>query len=589
MTTRSEGARTGAGDAKRPESIAAARRIWHRPTVNRIRARLSPALVAEPAVAASAVRVVMLILCAVVLGLNGAPRSQFAWLLPVVAAAAIASRFGQATLPAMLVRIAEAVVTAVAVMRTGGPNSPFQPYLLAPAFAGGLAAGPGGAVTPPGWAAMALIAGHVVTDPHVSWRTNGAGVTEWLILGIAVGMLGAWIRRLTQVRVPHPNESYAAASRLLVQLRTVTRRLPSGLDPVSIAEDLLASLKTLLPYDRACVFVPTSGSRLVPLCVNGTASLQWNATLTADSPFSAAWHDARPVLLDEPLTRGSGAGAAGAALVLPLRVGDRGVGLVALETTTPSAYQPAAVERGRSLAEDTAVRMETALLFEEVRHLATTEERQRVARQIHDGIAQELVYVGYVLDGLASQARSRPDDLQQPLRDLRAEVTRIISELRLSIFDLRSEVSRSGGLGAALSEHVRNIGRNSGLTVHLSLSESTTRLPTRVEEEILRIAMEAVAAARKRPSAANLWVTLVVEPPLASLVVEDDGIEMRSRRREDSFGLDVMRERAERLHGSVEVSTREPRGTCVRFRLISGKEEADDTAGVAAGGRSAWV
>jgi signal transduction histidine kinase len=401
-------------------------------------------------------------------------------------------------------------------------------------------------------------------------------------------MLGAWIRRLTQPRAPHPNESYAAASRLLVQLRAVTRRLPSSLDPVSISEDLLASLKQLLPYDRACVFVPSSGNRLVPLCVNGTASLQWNATLTADSPFSAAWHDARPIVLDEPLTRG-GASGAGAALVLPLRVGERGVGLVALETTMRSAYQPAAVERGRALAEDTAVRMETALLFEEVRHLATTEERQRMARQIHDGIAQELVYVGYVLDGLASQAGSGSDDLQQSLRDLRAEVTRIISELRLSIFDLRSEVSRSGGLGAALSEHVRNIGRNSGLTVHLSLSESTTRLPTGVEEEILRIAMEAVAAARKRPSAANLWVTLVVEPPLASLVVEDDGIEMRSRRREDSFGLDVMRERAERLHGSIEIGAREPRGTCVRFRLVSGREEADDVAGVAAGGRSAWA
>lgn len=531
----------------------------------------------------------MLALCAGVLALRGGPLSHFSWLLPVAAVGAVASRFRQATLPATLVRIVEAVVTAVAIMRTGGPDSPLQPYLLAPAFAGGLAAGAGGALTPPGWAAMALLVGHFVANPSISWRMSGAGVTEWLVLEIAVGMLGAWIRRLTQVRVPDPNDSYAAASRLLVQLRTVARRLPGGLDPITIADGLLTSLKDLLPFDRACVFVPSSSNRLVPLSVQGTTSLQWEATLTEESAFSAAWHDARTVLLDELLTRGGAGRTDGTALVMPLRNGDRNIGLVAMETTARSAYPAMAVAASRSLVEDTAIRLETALLFDEVRHLATTEERQRMARQIHDGIAQELVYLGYILDGLASDTGVRRGDLQQSLRELRGEVTRIISELRLSIFDLRSEVSRSGGLGAALSEHVRNIGRNSGLTVHLSLSEHTTRLPTGIEEEILRIAQEAVAAARKRPSAANLWVTLVVEPPLASLVVEDDGVEMRSRRREDSFGLDVMRERAERVHGTIEVTTREPRGTCVRFRLGSGQGEADDDAGVAAGREPSWL
>jgi signal transduction histidine kinase len=578
--------------------------------VSRIKTRLGPAIVADPTYAANAVRVAMLFLCALVMALRGEPLTDFTWLLPVVAAAAVAARFGSGSLPATFVRIGEAVVTAVAVMQTGGPDSPLQPYLLAPAFAGGVASGAGGAVTPPGWAAMALLVGSVVAHPRTSWRTSGAGVTEWLILGIAMGMLAAWIKRLTQVRVPPTNESYAAASRLLVQLRAVTRRLPTGLDPVSIADDVLTSLKDVLPFDRGCVFVPSSGSRLVPLCVQGTSSLQWEVTLTDESPFSTAWHEGRAVLLDELLTRGGPASRVGSALVLPLRVGDRNVGLAAIETTAPGAYPAAAVEQARPLLDDTAVRLESALLFEEVRHLATTEERQRLARQIHDGIAQELVYVGYVLDGLASQAGqagqggTAPGELQQSLRDLRAEVTRIISELRLSIFDLRSEVSRSGGLGAALSEYVRNIGRNSGLTVHLSLSEHTSRLPTRAEEEILRIAQEAIAAARKRPSAANLWVTLVVEPPHATLVVEDDGVELRSRRREDSFGLDVMRERAERLHGSVEVSTRQPRGTCVRFRLgpEPGREQVvqpgehqgeqgtePDGAGVPAMRESSWL
>ena len=65
----------------------------------------------------------------------------------------------------------------------------------------------------------------------------------------------------------------------------------------------------------------------------------------------------------------------------------------------------------------------------------------------------------------------------RPGQQLRTEITRIVSELRMSIFDLRSEVDVHGGLGAALSEYVRTVGRQSGLTVHMSLAESANRLP----------------------------------------------------------------------------------------------------------------
>ncbi len=93
----------------------------------------------------------------------------------------------------------------------------------------------------------------------------------------------------------------------------------------------------------------------------------------------------------------------------------------------------------------------------------------------------------------------------------------------MSIFDLRSEVDTSGGLGSALSTYVRTVGARSGLTVHLTLDEAPRRLRTDVESELLRITQEAVTNARKHSHGQNLWVDCRIRPPSAHISIQDDG------------------------------------------------------------------
>ncbi len=188
-----------------------------------------------------------------------------------------------------------------------------------------------------------------------------------------------------------------------------------------------------------------------------------------------------------------------------------------------------------------------------MRALATVEERQRLAREIHDGVAQEIASLGYLVDDLAAHAPS--DHQRTKLHGLRSEITRVVNELRLSIFDLRSEVSTTSGLGSALSEYVRTVGARSGLTVHLTLDEGAARLRSEVETELLRITQEAVTNARKHAEARNLWVNCQVRPPFAHITVEDDGRGM-GRPRADSYGITIMKERAERIGASLQISQR---------------------------------
>jgi signal transduction histidine kinase len=211
-------------------------------------------------------------------------------------------------------------------------------------------------------------------------------------------------------------------------------------------------------------------------------------------------------------------------------------------------------------------------VFDEIRTMATADERQRLAREIHDGIAQEVASLGYLVDNLlASTSDGR---LMIGLRELRVELSRVVADLRLSIFDLRSEVSSTAGLGAALSEYVRQVGAKSGLTVHLTLKEAVTRLTPAVEGELFRIAQEAITNARKHAVATNLWVDCWTDPPEARLTIRDDGTGMRSGR-DDSYGMSIMRERAERIDADLEISSGhdlgDTRGTVVQVKVTGNK------------------
>jgi signal transduction histidine kinase len=262
-------------------------------------------------------------------------------------------------------------------------------------------------------------------------------------------------------------------------------------------------------------------------------------------------------------------------MVVPLVAGVRTIGLVTLEADVAHAYPQAVVARVTALARPAALRLEAALLFDEVRSLATNEERQRLAREIHDGVAQELVMVGYGIDNAKASLPEGAEEAAEELRVLRGEVTRVITELRLSLFELRSEVDRHGGLAAAIAEYARTVCTSAGLRLHLSIDDSSARLPAATEAELLRIAQEAITNARKHAGADNMWVTCAVDPPYAQIEVSDDGQGIADQRPEGRYGLAIMAERAERIRGRLEISPRHPNGTTVA--VVLGTSSRRDT------------
>ncbi|HEV8172266.1 MAG TPA: histidine kinase, partial [Actinoplanes sp.] len=462
--------------------------------------------------------------------------SQLRWIALLLVAALPAFIAPDHRIAAPLGRFAEVAVTGLAAgsiaaaadingtVYAGFGAEAVLPYLAVPLFTAALRRRPTEGAALLGVAAVALVVGGTVTGDVAPITQPGylAACGQWLVLGAIITFAADAMRQFIQPGDNQP-QPYAEATRLLTQLRSVARSLPGAtLDPGGISEHLLEELRAVAPAQRAAVLSASGGGLLDVLAQTGAERIDWEVTLDSDSAIADAWASQQPMTASRSQAR-SHHGGDTSSLVVPLVAGVRTIGLAILEADVTNAYPPAVVARVLEATGPAALRLEAALLFDEVRSLATNEERQRLAREIHDGVAQELVMVGYGIDNAQATLPEGADETAEELRTLRGEVTRVITELRLSLFELRSEVDRNGGLAAAIAEYARTLGTSAGLRVHFTFDESTARLPAATEAELLRIAQEAITNARKHAGASNLWVTCTVDPPYAEIEVSDDG------------------------------------------------------------------
>ncbi|HVH94381.1 MAG TPA: histidine kinase [Nocardioidaceae bacterium] len=469
----------------------------------------------------------------------------------------VGSSLGRTTL---VLLTAETLVVAILVGLTYPKSAVLLPYLvLLPLLAGLFRRIPGVLVVMLA-EIMGLLVIPLAAHGFVDVGDRVLAFAPWIVTNFGGGLVGVWARTLDISSNDSSDDQYESARQLLTQLRTVARRLSAGLDSEGMAAQLMATLHEYLEDSYTAVFANMNGSVLVPLAYRGLGAQQ--ILLPTDPMVQRCWAEMEPVVG----VVASGNRAARHRVVLPLRVGHRMIGVaVSSSASAPSEGAVAAMMRE---VDAHSLRLDTALVFDEIRTLATADERQRIAREIHDGIAQEVASLGYVVDHMAST--SKDPTVAEGLRDLRRELSRVVADLRLSIFDLRSDVSATNGLGAALSDYVRQVGAKSDLTVHLTLNEASTRLSPAVEAELLRIAQEAVTNARKHASAHNLWVDVWTDPPLATLTVRDDGRGIHGRR-DDSYGISIMRERANRIDATLEISNGTgdtgTRGTVVNVKV----------------------
>jgi two-component system NarL family sensor kinase len=222
-----------------------------------------------------------------------------------------------------------------------------------------------------------------------------------------------------------------------------------------------------------------------------------------------------------------------------------------------------------------SIAIERARLFEQSVEYGAAEERNRLAREIHDTLAQGLAAITLQLE--AAQLLMEQEGTTQEAR-LRVQNSLELAQENLeaarhSVIELRSAPMGGKTLAEALTDLVEQQGDSSGPEINLVVKGASRPLPLQVEEGLLRIAQEALNNAVRHAEASNIEMRLTISSSGARLEIEDDGQGFDSGEiPADRFGLTGMNERAKLMGGTFEIQTTPGTGTRLEA-LVPAREE----------------
>jgi signal transduction histidine kinase len=279
-------------------------------------------------------------------------------------------------------------------------------------------------------------------------------------------------------------------------------------------------------------------------------------------------------------------------LVIPLRFGNRIIGTLDLLSAGTDAFRPEDVVIAQSLGDQIAIAIENARLYERSQELAVMEERNRLAREVHDAMNQSL-YSIILFAGAAHKEAEKAGlaPIQRHLTRVAGMAQQALKEMRLMIYELRPQELEEKGMIGALQQRLDAVEASAGVDVELTV-EGEFDLPPRTEEGLYRIVQEALNNALKHAAASSVKVSIHNTDHQLEIAVMDNGvgfdpeeagirglgdfaekspnplIPARNLPRPNQrmgLGLASMRQRADELGASLHIQSAPGEGTCVHL------------------------
>jgi len=267
---------------------------------------------------------------------------------------------------------------------------------------------------------------------------------------------------------------------------------------------------------------------------------------------------------------------------VPLSFGKTPLGI--LNVTGPAWRELTAGELAllSTIAYQIGIAIERARLAEESARLARAEERTRLAREIHDTLAQSLTAIALHLESALHHVDRKPDVVRERLERALSTTRESLEEARRSVLNLRATPLAGRSLTDALASLGRVLNAETGVRVHVDAIDPDQSLPLRVEAELYRIAQETLTNVRKHASAKNVRLTLRATRTRVRLAVEDDGTGFTTGRHSrtegggrgttgECHGIQGMRERARLIDGRFTLRSTPGEGTTITVSAPLGR------------------
>ena len=483
-------------------------------------------------------------------------------------------RYAEGSLRDLLAIIFEVALCLGVVVSTGYWDSPYVFSLATAVIVAGLARSFSLAIP---IAVTAILAVSLPLFFFQSWKTAVSDSAPWSGELFLIALVAGYSRRLSHqaeqrashalTRVSHLSQANA----LLSELHRVAQVLPASLDLSETVSSTLGRLRELLKPD------------VVVLLLRDEASATWSVAaaegvrlpkVIADSELPPPLARVKTstvshLVPDLGTTAGAGPGVSprsGSGVYSPLRARSRLVGLLAVERRVAGSLDQHDLALMDGVAEQAALAVDNARWFSRLRRVGADEERNRIARDLHDRVGQSLAYLAFELDRVARQ--SEGEDVAPDLAQLRDDMRQVVSEVRETLYDLRTGLSDERRLVATLEGFLERVRERKGIDVVFHHEVAAT-LPLPLEREFWRIAQEAITNAERHSGATLIEVWWVCDDTHVVLEVRDNGKGLAGTNagRTDSYGILGMRERADAIGASLEFDSRPGEGTTVRCRL----------------------
>jgi PAS domain S-box-containing protein len=373
-------------------------------------------------------------------------------------------------------------------------------------------------------------------------------------------------------------------TRELSALLTVSRNVASTLELRPLLDTIIEELKGVAEYVRCSIFL-VDGDEIVLANSQAVAENQPVALRIPLSTIDTMWAkvgQGEPAIIED--VRGDSAMAVGyraasgelmntafrdirAWMGVPLALKDRIIGMLTLSHSEPGFYTQRHAGLVSGVATQVAVAIENARLYEQAQQLATVEERQRLARELHDSVSQALYGIALGARTARTLLDSEPARATEPMDYVLQLAEAGLAEMRALIFELRPESLETEGLVAALDKQIAATRARYGIDVESDLP-SEPGLSLREKEVFYRVAQEALHNVVKHARASRVEVRLTADNGSTALEVRDNGIGFDSRRSYPGhMGLVSFTERARSIGATVQVESAPGTGTLVKLTL----------------------
>ena len=286
----------------------------------------------------------------------------------------------------------------------------------------------------------------------------------------------------------------------------------------------------------------------------------------ADTPAAMMWREATSEMLGQVPT------IINSFMLIPLVVNNQVIGLLSFNHQQPDYYTKRHAELALALANHAVIAIENARLYQKSQELAALQERQKLARELHDSVSQALY--GIALG--ASTARTlldiettRKEDLLPSLEYVLSLAEAGLIEMRALIFELRPDSLENEGLVAALKKQAAAMEVRYQIHFETSLDQEPG-LSLDAKQTLFRISQEAMNNIVKHAHASQVSLRLAAGPDIVTLEIKDDGSGFDPQGHYPGhLGLSTMRERAENLGGHLVIESSPGSGTCVSVQIPS--------------------